>query len=151
MPVFKSMDPNAEVTYTLWNFNVDALLDQYEESSIRPHIFFNLRGYSGKWVHLLPEGKDIPVKEMLEYMERMFCNVCDYDKLIHSLYEVRQKDGEIMEEYMLCIHEAVAVICHTYPNWIPNQGKDLKKDHFYHGLQVGLWNALSFTMADLPE
>ena len=31
---------------------------------------------------------------------------------------------------MLCIHEAVAVICHVYPDRIPDQGKDLKKDRF---------------------
>ena len=43
------------------------------------------------------------------------------------------------------------MIHHTYPDQIPNQGKDLKKDCFYHGLQAGLWDALSFTMADLPE
>ena len=27
MPVFKSTDPNAEVTYTLWCFDVDTLSD----------------------------------------------------------------------------------------------------------------------------
>ena len=56
-----------------------------------------------------------------------------------------------MEEYMLHIHKAVAVIHHAYPDRIPDQGKDLKKDHFYHGLQAGLCDALSFVMADLPE
>ena len=97
------------------------------------------------------EGKDIPVKELLEHMERTFGNVHDYDTMIHSLYEVRQKDSKTMEEYMLHIHEAVAVICCTYPNRIPDQGKDLKKDHFYHGLQASLQGALSFMMTDLPE
>ena len=52
---------------------------------------------------------------------------------------------------MLHIHEAVAVICQAYPDQIPNQGKNLKKNHFYHGLQAGLGDALSFMMADLPE
>ena len=84
-------------------------------------------------------------------MERTLGNVCDYDTMICSLYEVRQKDGETMEEYMLHIHEVVAVICHAYPDQIPYQGKDLKKDCFYHGLQAGLQDALSFAMADLPE
>ena len=118
---------------------------------MRPHIFLSLRGYPGKWACLLLEGKDIPVKELLEHMERTFGSMCDYDTMIHSLYEVRQKDGETMEEYILHIHEAVAVIHHVYPDRIPDQGKDLKKDHFYHGLQAGLRDALSFAMADLPE
>ena len=138
MPVFKSTDPNTEVMYMLWHFNVATLLDQYEESSMRPHIFLSLRGYPGKWARLLPEGKDIPIKELLEHREHTFGNMCDYDTMIHSLYEVRQKDGKTMEEYMLHIHKAVAVICPTYPNQIPNQGKDLKKDRFYHELLASL-------------
>ena len=82
MPVFKSMDPNVEVMYTLGHFNVDTLLDQYEETSMRPHIFSSLRRYPGKWAHSLPKGKDIPVKELLEHIEHMFGNVCDYDTMI---------------------------------------------------------------------
>ena len=104
MPISKSTDLNAEVTYMLWHFDVDALLDQYEESSMRPHIFLSLRGYPGKWAHSLPEGKDIPVKELLEHMEHTFGNVCDYDTMIQSSYEVRQKDSETVEENMLHIH-----------------------------------------------
>ena len=81
-------------------------------------------------MHLLPKGKDIPVMELLRHMEHTFGNMRDYDTMIQSLYEVRQKDSETMEEYMLHIHEAVAVICHMYPYRIPDQSKDLKKDHF---------------------
>ena len=84
-------------------------------------------------------------------MEHTFGNVRDYDTMIQSLYEVRQKDGEAVEEYMFCIQKAVAVIHCAHPDWIPNQGKDLKKDRFYHGLQAGLQDALSFVMVDLPE
>ena len=149
MPVFKSMDPNTEVTYTLWLFDVDTLLDQYEESNMRPYIFSSLRGYHGKWACSLPEGKDIPVQELLEHMEHMFSNVHDYDTMIQSLYEVRQKDSKTMEEYMLHIHKEVAMPCVSQSD--PQSRKDLKKDHFYHGLQAGLWDALSFAMAYLPE
>ena len=52
---------------------------------------------------------------------------------------------------MLCIHEAVAVLHHVYPDQILDQGKDLKKDCFYHGLQACLQDALSFTMVDPLE
>ena len=75
------MDPNVKVIYTLWHFDVDTLLDKYEESSMRPHIFLSLRGYPGKWALLL-EGKDFPVKELLEHMECTFGNVRDYDTMI---------------------------------------------------------------------
>ena len=44
MPIFKSTDPGVEVTYTLWHFNVDAFLEQYDETSMYPHIFANLHG-----------------------------------------------------------------------------------------------------------
>ena len=52
---------------------------------------------------------------------------------------------------MLCIHEVVAVICHVYPEHLPDRGRDLEKDHFYHGLGPCLHDALSFAMAELPE
>ena len=56
-----------------------------------------------------------------------------------------------MEEYMLQIHEAVTIIYHTYLEQIPDQGKYLKKDGFYHGLQAGLQDALILAVAKLLE
>ena len=52
---------------------------------------------------------------------------------------------------MLCIHNTVAVIHHMYPEHLPDQGRDLKRDCFYHGLHPYLHDALSFAMAELPE
>ena len=57
MPIFKLTDPGAEVTYTLWRFNVDAFLEQYDEAIMQPHIFASLHGYPGKWAHTLDEGR----------------------------------------------------------------------------------------------
>ena len=42
IPIFKSTDPGVEVMYTLWNFDVDAFLEQYDEASMCPHIFASL-------------------------------------------------------------------------------------------------------------
>ena len=55
MLIFKSTDPGAEVTYMLWHFDVDAFLKQYDEASMRPHIFTSLHGYLGKWARMLDE------------------------------------------------------------------------------------------------
>ena len=151
MPIFKSTDPGTEVTYMLWCFNVDAFLKQYDEASMCPHIFTSLRGYPGKWACTLDKGKDISVQDLLMHMERTFGNKHDYDAMVRTLYEVQQRDDEMVEDYMLCIHEAVAVICRAYPDCLPDRGRDLKKDRFYHGLCPYLHNALSFTMAELPE
>ena len=151
MPIFKSTDPGAEVTYMLWCFDVDAFLEQYDEASMCPHIFASLRGYPGKWAHMLDEGKDISVQDLLMHMERTFGNKRDYDAMIRTLYEVQQRDDKMVEEYMLCIHEVVVVICRAYPDCLPDRGRDLKKDHFYHGLHPYLHDALSFAMAELPE
>ena len=71
--------------------------------------------------------------------------------MIRTLYEVQQKEDETVKEYMLCIHNAVTVIHRTYPDRLPDRGRDLKKDRFYHGLCPYLHNALSFVMAELPE
>ena len=49
------------------------------------------------------------------------------------------------------MHKAVAVICHAYPDWVTDQGKNLVSDQFYHGLSPSLWDALGFTMAEMPE
>ena len=56
-----------------------------------------------------------------------------------------------MEEYILCIHNAITVIHRAYPERLPDWGRDLKKDCFYHGLCPYLHDALSFAMAELPE
>ena len=151
MPIFKLTDPGAEVMYTLWHFNVDAFLQQYDEASMRPHIFASLRGYPGKWARTLDKGKDISVQDLLMHMERTFGNKRDYDAMIRTLYEVQQRDDKTVEEYMLHIHEAVVVIHRAYPDRLPDRGQDLKKDRFYHGLRPYLHDALSFAMAELPE
>ena len=151
MPIFKSTDPGAEVTYTLWCFDVDAFLEQYDEASMCPHIFTSLHGYPGKWARMLDEGKDISVRDLLMHMERTFGNKHDYDAMIRTLYEVQQRDDETVEEYMLCIHKVVAVICRAYPDCLLDRGWDLKKDRFYHGLHPYLHDALSFAMAELPK
>ena len=149
MPIFKLTDLGAEVMYTLWRFDVDAFLEQYDEASMCPHIFASLHGYPGKWAHTLDKGKDISVQDLL--MHRTFGNKQDYDAMIRTLYEVQQRDDEMVEEYMLRIHKAVAVICRAYPDHLPDRGWDLKKDCFYHGLWPYLHDALSFAMAELPE
>ena len=143
MPIFKSTDPGVEVMYTLWQFDVDAFLEQYDEASMCPHIFASLRGYPGKWAHMLDEGKDISMQDLLMHMEKTFGNKRDYDAMIRTLYEVQQED-ETIEEYMLRIHDAVAVIRHTYLERLSDQGRDLKKDCFYHGLHPYLHDASSF-------
>ena len=122
MPIFKSTDPGAEVTYTLWCFDVDAFLEQYDETSMHPDIFTSLCGYPGKWARMLDEGKDISVWDLLMHMERTFGNKRNYDAMIRTLYEVQQRDDETVEEYMLCIHEAVAVIRRAYPDCLPDRG-----------------------------
>ena len=147
MLIFKSTDLGAEVTYTLWCFDVDAFLEQYDEASMHPHIFASLRGYPGKWACMLDEGKDISVWDLLMHMERTFGNKRDYDAMIRTLYEVQQRDDEMVEEYMLRIHEVVAVIHQAYPDRLLDRGQDLKKDCFYHGLCPYLHDALSFAMA----
>ena len=65
-------------TYTLWRFDVQ-----------------------NWWVHSLDGGPNLMVTELLEQMYHAFGNVGEYNMMIHSLYEIRQKEGESMEEYML--------------------------------------------------
>ena len=52
---------------------------------------------------------------------------------------------------MFRIHDVVAVIRCMYPERLPDRGRDLKKDCFYHGSHPYLHDALSFAMAELPE
>ena len=151
MLIFKSTDPGAEVTYMLWHFDVDAFLEQHGEVSMCPHIFTSFHGYPGKWARMLDKGKDISVWDLLMHMERTFGNKQDYDAMIRILYEVQQRDDKMMEEYMLRIHEVVAVIHQAYPDRLLDRGWDLKKDCFYHGLCPYLHDALSFAMTELPK
>ena len=151
MPIFKLTDPGAEVMYTLWQFDVDAFLEQYDEASMCPHIFASLRGYPGKWACTLDEGKDISMQDLLMHMEKTFGNKRDYDAMIRTLYEVQQKEDETVEEYMLRIHDAITVIHRAYPEHLTDWGRDLKKDRFYHGLHPYLHDALSFAMVELPK
>ena len=84
-------------------------------------------------------------------MDHAFGDVHDYDTMIRSLYKIRQKDSESVEEYMLQVHEAVAVIRCAYPDQTSDQGKNLMRDQFYHVLSPSLHDALGFAMAELPE
>ena len=99
---------------------------QYDEVSMHPHIFGSLQGYPGKWACSLPGGMNISLNELLRHMDHTFRNVCDYDSMIWSLYEICQKEHETMEEYMLRVPEAVVVVKHAYPDQVPNEGKGLR-------------------------
>ena len=150
MPIFKLTDPGAEVMYTLWWFDVDAFLKQYDEASMHPHIFASFCGYPKKWAHMLDEGNDFSMQDLLMHMEKTFSNKRDYDAMIRTLYEVQQKEDKTVEEYMLHIHDMVIVICRTYPEHLSDWGRDLK-DCFSHGLHPYLHDAFSFAMVELPE
>ena len=151
LPIFRSMDANADVTYEIWCFDVQGWLDQYDEVSMCPHIFGSLQGYPGKWARSLPGGMNILLNDLLRHMDCTFRNMCDYDSMIRSLYEIHQREYKTVEEYMLRVHEAVAVVKCTYPDQVPNEGEGLRRDRFYYGLTPSLRDALSFAMADLPE
>ena len=64
---------------------------------------------------------NISLDELLMRMDHTFGNVHDYDSMIQSLYEIHQKEHETVEEYMLRVHEAVAVVKCTYPDQVPNK------------------------------
>ena len=66
-----------------------------------PHIYNSLRGYPGRWVHSLEGCPNLMVTGLLEHMDHVFGDVHEYNTMIHSLYEIRQKEGESVEEYML--------------------------------------------------
>ena len=84
--------------YTLWQFDVDAFLEQYDEASMRPHIFASLCVYPSKWARMLKEGKDISMQDLLMHMEKTFGNKRYYDAMIRTLYEVQHKEDETVEE-----------------------------------------------------
>ena len=116
-----------------------------------PHIYASLQGYPCRWVRLLEDGRNLTIPELLASTDHAFGDVCNYDTMMKSLYKIRQKDSESVEDYMLRIHETVAVIRHAYPDRISNQGKNLMQDGFYHCLSLRLHDALGFAMAELPE
>ena len=120
------MDANADVTYKIWHFDVQGWLNQYDEVSMYPHIFSSLQGYPGEWARSLPGGMNIPLDELLRCMDCTFGNLRNYDSLIRSLYEICQKEHETVEEYMLRVHEAVAVVKCSYPHQVPNEGEGLR-------------------------
>ena len=145
------MDSSNDITYTIWRFNVQSWLEQYTKESMKPHIYMSLRGYPGCWVHSLEGGEHLTLTELLQRMDRAFREVSKVDTMIRSIYEICQMEKETMEEYMLCIHEAVVVIQHAYPERLTNQDKNFLCDRFYNGLLPLLLEALGFTVADLLE
>ena len=98
MLIFKLTYLNVDITYTLWRFDVQEWLDQYQEESMMPHIYNSLRGYPGRWVHFLNGDNNMTVTELLEQMDCMFGDVQEYDTMIRSMYEIRQKEGESVED-----------------------------------------------------
>ena len=82
LPIFRSTDANADVTYEIWSFDVQGWLDQYDEASMRPHVFGSLQGYPGKWARSLPGGMNISLNDLLRRMDHTFGNMRDYDSMI---------------------------------------------------------------------
>ena len=76
------MDANVDVTYKIWHFNVQGWRDQYDEASMRPHIFGSLQRYLGKWARSLPGSMNIPLDELLGHMDCTIGNVRDYNSMI---------------------------------------------------------------------
>ena len=93
MLIFKSTDPNVDVMYILWRFDMQGWLDQYHKESMMPHIIASLQGYPGRWVHSLGNGRNITIPKLLACMDHAFSDVHDYDTMIRSLYEIRQKES----------------------------------------------------------
>ena len=75
MPIFKNMDQNVDVMYTIWKFDVEGWLDQYDEASMMPNIYHSLQGYPGKWVHSLEEGQNISTHDLLKHMDTAFRSI----------------------------------------------------------------------------
>ena len=94
---------------------------------------------------------NISLDELLKCMDHTFGNMHDYDSMIQLLYEIHQKEHETVEEYMLRVPEAVAVVKQAYPDQVPNEGEGLRRDCFYYSLIPSLRDVLSFAMANLPE
>ena len=83
MPIFKSTDLNVDVTYTLWRFDMQGWLDQYQESMM-PHIYASLQGYLGRWVHSLEDGGNLTIPKLLVCM----CGILSviHDNRIHTVH-----------------------------------------------------------------
>ena len=151
LPIFKSTDSSTDVMYMIWRFDIQSWLEQYTKESMMPHIYASLRGYPGHWVCSLEGGEHLTLTELLQHMDRAFGEVSEVDTMIRSMYKIHQREKETMEEYMLCIHEAVAVIQCAHPEGLTNQDKNFLHDCFYNGLLPSLHEALGFAVADLPE
>ena len=116
-----------------------------------PHIYTSLKGYPGCWVCSLEGGEHLTLTELLQRMDTVFREVSEVDTMVRSMYKIHQAEKETMEEYMVHIHEAVAVIWHVHLERLTTQDKNFLRDHFYNGLLPSLCEALGFTVADLPE
>ena len=143
LPLFKPMDSSTDVTYTIWRFDIQSWLEQYTEESMMPHIYVSLRGYPGHWVCSLEGREHLTFTKLLQHMDRAFREVSEVDTMIRSMYKICQTEKETVEEYMLHIHEAMAVIRRVYPERLTNQDKNFLRDHFYNGLFPSLREALS--------
>ena len=75
---------------------------------------------------LITGGMNIPLDELLRHMDCTFGNMCDYDSMIQSLYEIHQKESKSVEEYMLRVHKVVAVVKCACPDQVPNEGESLR-------------------------
>ena len=100
MPIFKSTNPNVDVTYTLWRFDMQGWLDQHDEASRIPHIFRACRVILASGM-LAAESRDISMSDLLAHMDCTFGNIHDCDTMIRCLYEICQRENETVEEYML--------------------------------------------------
>ena len=152
LPIFRSTDANADVTYEIWHFDVQGWLDQYDEASMCPFTF--LVAYKvilGNGLAPYQEVWTSPWMILLRCMDHTFGNVCDYDSMIQIVvWNPTERKWNCQGVHAKSPWSSSSGETCMYPDQVPNEGEGLRRDRFYYGLTPSLRDALSFAMADLP-
>ena len=98
-----------------------------------PYIFQSLQGFPSDLSRSL--GKDAILGDILQMLDEHYGIVMMFDTLSKELYSLKQGSGENVAEFGVCFSQQVQILHSEYLGRIlPEQGEEMKWDHFYGGL-----------------
>ena len=99
LPLFKSTNENADVTYSNCHFDVQQHQLNHTGESLFPHIYQLLQGFPGKLARSL--GKVPSLDDLLAKLNDYFGVVKELDAMNRHLYTIKQGTKEWMTEFAM--------------------------------------------------
>ena len=129
LPVFKSTDENANMTYNNWYFDIQQHRLNHTDESLLPHVYQSLQGFPGELAHSL---KKVPsLDDLLAKLDDYFRVVEELDAMNRHLYTIKEGTQDGVAEFAMRLCCQIRAIQGKYPWEIPEmEESEIKRAWF---------------------